>query len=199
MLALPLKTTLDRLMSALLAVILINSLAGFILQNNVFSGTTANTVINTNTGVQKIQGNIGLSDNGFAYAAGNTTAVTTTSTTYVMTGFGVIYTPVKTGNVRVRVLCLVNNDTAADVTYTETTYQAGTALIAEGTAVSGTVVPNMTDSITAAAASALQSVGQEQVLTGLTLGTSYIFETALAASAGTAGYYFKYMEVQELG
>ena len=177
----------------------LTGVAGFILQNNVFSGTTANTVINTNTGVQKIQGNIGLSDNGFAYAAGNTTAVTTTSTTYVMTGFGVIYTPVKTGNVRVRVLCLVNNDTAADVTYTETTYQAGTALIAEGTAVSGTVVPNMTDSITAAAASALQSVGQEQVLTGLTLGTSYIFETALAASAGTAGYYFKYMEVQELG
>jgi len=176
------------------------TVTNFILENNILSGTTLNASISGNSGVQKISGNIGVADNGFAYAAGDATAVTTASTTYVATGFGIVYTPVKTGNVLIKTLQTVSNNTAADITFVEVTYIAGTALAAAGTAVAGTVVPYMHNSITQGAnINEGYFLVQEQVLTGLTIGTSYVFEPYISVSAGTGNYLFTYMSVEELG
>ena len=142
-----------------------------------------------------------IHNKGYAYINANATAATTTSTTSVIaTGFGIVYTPVSTGNVLVKTIGMIANNTVGDGVNFEIGYGTGTALIAEGTTFNLTSITGMGITFTQ------EGLGDnyvpynlEQVVTGLTVGTSYIFETGIEAiTGGTVSNYLQFMSVLEI-
>ena len=143
-------------------------------------------------------GMIGVENN---YAPqGVEAAVTTTSTTMVFTGTGVIFTPVTSGNVEISLSAEVNNDTALDGVALNIVYAAGTALTAAGTATAGTAILSTNLTYTAATASDNRFLGLNSfVLTGLTPKTSYTIQpTFEAVTGGTASFTQFNITVKEL-
>ena len=170
--------------------------------NSTVDGTlTAGTA--TVTGNSTVDGILtagGIHNKGYAYINNNSTELTTTSTTYTATGYGIVYTPVSTGNILVKTSGLVSNNTIGDGVYISLGYAAGTALIAAGTVLSLTTITGMGITFTQEGlGSNYVPYNLDQVITGLTVGTSYIFETGIQAiGGGTVSDYLQYMSVTEI-
>ncbi len=121
---------------------------------------------------------------------GQSAAVTTTSTSLVMAGYGKTFTPKSTGRVLILLITEANNNTAGDGVSLQINYGTGTAP-SSGAAVTGTQA-SPAASITAAAASANVTVTLFAIVTGLTIGTSYWLDLAYAAvTGGTAAVQIK--------
>ena len=143
-------------------------------------------------------GMIGV-ENNFA-TQGVEAAYTTTSTTMVFTGTGVVFTPVTSGNVEISLSSECSNDTAADGISVNIYYAAGTALTAAGTATAGTALLSTPLTWVSAAANAEGFLGVNNfVLTGLTPQTSYTFQPNIeAVTGGTASFTQISITVKEL-
>jgi hypothetical protein len=143
-------------------------------------------------------GMIGIESN---YATQGVEATyTTTSTTMVFTGTGVVFTPVTSGNVKISLSSECNNDTALDGINVNIVYAAGTALTAAGTATAGTAILSSNLTLTETTASDNRFLGLNNfVLTGLTPKTSYTFQPTIeAVTGGTASFTQYNITVEEL-
>ena len=130
---------------------------------------------------------------------GQEAAYTTTSTTLVFTGTGVILTPKTSGTVRVVLDAIVSDNTAAVSVNLNINYETGTALVAAGGAVAGTAVMAAAVAYESVLANAVNYAHIEYQITGLTLNTSYIFEPVFGGSAaGTASFTQIDMWVEEI-
>lgn len=109
----------------------------------------------------------------------------TTSTTGVMMGLALTFTPKKTGRVKVYVSFNITNNTAGDGATAQLAYGTGTAPT-NGAAVTGTAI-GQAQSAVAASASQPEGITLVAVVTGLTVGTAYWFDVILkAVTGGTA-------------
>jgi hypothetical protein len=126
-----------------------------------------------------------------------TTAFTTTSTTAVMAGAGLAFTPKKgSGIVKVTLAAVVSNATAGDGAKAQIAYGTGTAPSA-GAAATGTAVGNAS-TFTSAAANAAGTIPLTAVITGLTPGTTYWIDLQVAAvTGGTASFSSVYGYIEE--
>ena len=129
---------------------------------------------------------------------GQETTYSTTSTTLVFTGTGVILTPKTSGTVKIVLDADVSNNTAADSITFNINYAIGTTLTAAGTAAAGTGVLTTAKTYISPTASAETAAHVEYQLTGLTLNTSYTFQPVIEASAGTASFTQTDMWVEEI-
>jgi hypothetical protein len=125
-----------------------------------------------------------------------TTAFSTTSTTAVMAGAGLTFTPKKgSGIVKVALAAVVSNATASDGVKAQIAYGTGSAPAA-GAAATGTAVGDAS-TFTSAAANAAGTIPLTVVITGLTPGVTYWIDLQVAAvTGGTAsvGPVYGYIE-----
>ncbi len=112
-------------------------------------------------------------------------AVTTTSTSLVSTGLGVLFTPLKTGTVIIEVSAFGNNGTLADGIQVGVGYTAGSALVALGTAM-GAAAIGYTEAI-ATVAGDNSNLSFTAYIEGLQSGTQYAIQPTFASiTAGTS-------------
>ena len=133
--------------------------------------------------------------------SGTQTAVTTTSTTAVFTGTGVIIIPQSTGIVQVSLVANLSNNTAGDGVSVNVNYAAGTALTAAGTAAAGTAALGAApqNMISIVAGQAEQVEIDDINISGLTVGTSYTIQPVFnAITGGTASFTQVQMTAQEI-
>lgn len=117
----------------------------------------------------------------------NTTPYTTTSTTFVATGDNLILTPLTSTSVKIAGCINVSNNTAADGVSAELTYVQSATPIASGTAVAGTVISSSVITHTQNVASNANYVPLFAIISGLTIGLSYVINlNLLAVTGGTA-------------
>ena len=109
-------------------------------------------------------------------------AVTTTSTSLVSTGLGVLFTPLKTGTVIIEVSAFGNNGTLADGIQVGVGYTAGSALVALGTAM-GAQANGYTEAI-AAVAGDNSNLSFTAYIQGLQSGTEYAIQPTFASITG---------------
>ena len=109
-------------------------------------------------------------------------AVSTTSTSLVSTGQGLLFTPSQTGNLVILVSAFGNNGTLADGIEVGAGYTAGTALVALGTAM-GAAANGYTEAI-AAVAGDNSNLSFTSYISGLTLGTEYAIQPTFASITG---------------
>ena len=120
---------------------------------------------------------------------GQEAVYTTTSNTYVFTGTGVIFIPKTSGIVKISLNANVSNNTAGDGVAIDINYATGTVLAAAGAAATGTGVLASAIGYESATGKANNTIGIIYQLTGLTLGTSYIFQPVFyATTGGTASF-----------
>jgi len=106
----------------------------------------------------------------------------TTSTTAVMAGLAISFTPNKTGKIKITVDGMIANSTAGDGGTAQIAYGTGTAP-ANGAAATGTAVGNKA-SLLSSAASQNQSFSLVAIVSGLTAGTAYWIDLQQAAVTG---------------
>jgi hypothetical protein len=106
----------------------------------------------------------------------------TSSTTMVMAGLGVLYTPSLTGRVKVTVQATIANDTADDGGEIQISFGTGTAP-ANHDALAGAQAGSVAQSASPTANSAY-TVTAFAVTAGLTVGTQYWFDLAYASTDG---------------
>lgn len=110
----------------------------------------------------------------------------TASTTAVMAGLAIAFTPTKTGNIKVKITGEISNDTVGDGSTVAAAYGTGTAP-ANGDAATGTAMGN-TFTFTSTAASDKGAFAIVAYVTGLTIGTAYWLDLSiLAVTGGNAG------------
>ncbi|MHB8568991.1 MAG: hypothetical protein ACYC97_02155 [Metallibacterium sp.] len=124
------------------------------------------------------------------------TLISTTSTTLVSTGYGILFTPSKSGTVVVYISANGSNNTLADGIMVGVGSTAGSTLIALGTAM-GTAF-NGTATDIAAVAGNTTNLSFTAYITGLTVGTEYAIQpTFEAVTGGTASLTVTSMVVRE--
>jgi len=106
----------------------------------------------------------------------------TTSTTPVMMGLAISFTPLYSGRVKIIIAGEASNNTAGDGFTVNAAYGTGAAP-ANGAAATGTVVGNSVSGASAAA-NALLPFSIVAVITGLTVGTAIWVDLQLAAVTG---------------
>jgi len=106
----------------------------------------------------------------------------TTSTTPVMMGLGISFTPLYSGRVKIIIAGEASNNTASDGFSISAAYGTGAAP-ANGAAATGTVVGNSVSGASAAA-NALLPFSIVAVITGLTVGTAIWLDMQLSAVTG---------------
>jgi hypothetical protein len=168
---------------------------GFYYGSAALQGVTAtpdNSIVVDKNGIRWIfQPQMGIGTKINIASQGNEAAVTTIITAnYVFTGTGVIFVPNYTGNVKISLSAIVNNNTAGDGVSLNILYAPATALSAAGTNATGTWVQSVFQTVISTAASQNNVLGiNNYLLTGLTLNTSYAFQPAFEAiTGGTASY-----------
>lgn len=113
----------------------------------------------------------------------STSPTGTTSTSLVMAGLAVAFTPQATGNVKVSIVTDVSNGTSNDSIEAVPAYGTGTAPTNGAPAAGTTFGPtkNRSNNLTA-------EMSWAQYLTGLTVGTAYWFDLQFAAITGGEAY-----------
>ena len=106
----------------------------------------------------------------------------TTSTTGVMAGLGVLFTPKKTGIVKITITAVGSNNTAGDGVQFQAAYGTGAAP-ANGAAPTGTAVGSPVKS-TVSAAGAVEAMAKTVVILHLSVGTQYWIDVVQAAITG---------------
>ena len=106
----------------------------------------------------------------------------TTSTTAVMMGLAIAFTPSKTGIVKISITGLASNATAADGATAQIAYGTGTAP-ANGAAKTGTVEGSLL-SVLSSAAAQNQAIAMMARVSGLTVGTAIWVDLQVAAVTG---------------
>ena len=123
-------------------------------------------------------------------------AVTTTSTSLVSTGQGVLFTPSKTGTVIIEVSAFGNNGTLADGIEVGVGYTAGSSLVALGTAMGAQAI-GYTEAI-ATVAGDNSNLSFTAYIQGLQSGTEYAIQPTFASiTAGTSTLTITSMIVEE--
>jgi hypothetical protein len=121
----------------------------------------------------------------------------TSSTTGVMMGLAILYTPKSTGRVKVTLAGLLANNTAGDGATANLQYGTGAAP-ANGAAPAGTAAGNVVTE-TSPAAGQTNAVVLQAVISGLTVGTQYWLDVLLAAvTGGTASISNIAVTIEEL-
>lgn len=123
----------------------------------------------------------------------------TANTTGVMMGLAGSITPIKSGNVLILITGSLSNNTASDGAKGQIRYGTGAAPT-NGAALTGTAVGNQPRALNNASTAALVTpVAFAAIVTGLTLGTAYWIDIALAAiTGGTATLSDVTMDILEL-
>lgn len=115
-----------------------------------------------------------------------TNPATTTSTTGVMSNLLATISPKVTGNLLVTICGQMQSGTAGDGAQFDVRY--GTSLISEGSAIGNTLV-GTAKGVTSSTASKPQTVCNTVQITGLTVGTKYLFQIGkYAVTGGTATF-----------
>ena len=132
---------------------------------------------------------LGVTTN-IAFQGQQATTVSTTSTSWVFTGTGVIFTPNYTGNVKISLSAQVGNDTIGDGTKVNLVYAQGNTLNAGGTAATGTFLLNPSITATIASSGDIKGISLINcILTGLTVDISYTFQPIFTIlNGGTASF-----------
>ena len=119
--------------------------------------------------------------------SGQSSASTTTSTSFVQAGYGKTATPIRTGRFLIIMTILLGNATAGDGAQAKLSIGTGSAPAAGATA-TGTVISPVAEVIRGAA-NANKTVTLFAAISGLTLGVAYWIDAQVAAiTGGTANY-----------
>jgi len=117
----------------------------------------------------------------------NCTPYTSTSLTFVASGDNLILVPLTSTAVKITGVINISSNTAADGVAIEMTYAQSAVAIVAGTAVAGTVIVSTSISHTQNVASNPNYIPIHAMVTGLTIGLSYVFNLNIEAiTAGTA-------------